>query len=146
MIRLGISSRKSRARVRALEEDLSFAEALFHSVEVTRKDSETRKIDSGELNVNVDVQQAILASNEAVLAEAGSSAKAGSEKHLPRLSDKQIAISRSLNALPHLRKYLVWIHPIRNSHAHIICRDIEIFPSQKVGEGVLRHVADHLLM
>ncbi|KAL5512229.1 hypothetical protein ACEPAG_3514 [Sanghuangporus baumii] len=146
VIRLGISARKSRVRIRALEKDVSFTEALWHSIEVLQNDMQTRDVQPSGLTANVDIQQSEAVSTGTVLEETASSAKTDSRKHLPGFNDKQIAMSRSLNDLPNLRKFLVWIHPIRNSHAHIVCRDIKTIPSQKIGEGVLRHVADHLLI
>ncbi|KAL5508637.1 hypothetical protein ACEPAH_6256 [Sanghuangporus vaninii] len=146
VIRLGISSRKSRVRIRALEKDVSFTEALWHSIELPQNAVQTRDVRPGELPANVDIQQSESVSTVTVLEEAASSAETDGRKHLPSLNDKQIAMSRSLNDLPNLRRTLVWIHPIRNSHAHIVCRDIKTIPSQKIGEGVLRHIADHLLI
>ncbi|OCB91753.1 DUF676-domain-containing protein [Sanghuangporus baumii] len=139
MICLGISSRKSRVRIRALEKDVSFTDALWHSIELPQNDVQTR-------DVRHDIQQSESVSTVTVLEEAASSAKTNGRKHLSDLNDKQIATSRSLNDLPNLRKILVWIHPIRNTHAHIACHDIKTIPSQKIGEGVLRHIADHLLI
>ncbi|KAL5488432.1 hypothetical protein ACEPAI_6550 [Sanghuangporus weigelae] len=98
------------------------------------------------LPANVDIQQSEFVSTVTVLEEAASPAKTDSRKHLPGLNDKQITMSRSLNDLPNLRKFLVCIHPIRNSYAHTVCRGIKTIPSQKIGEDVLRHIADHLLI
>ena len=48
--------------------------------------------------------------------------------------------------LPGLKKELVFIKQVRNSHAVIIARDVKRFPGHKDGEGVLRHWADHFIM
>ncbi|KAJ3905587.1 putative serine esterase-domain-containing protein [Lentinula edodes] len=58
------------------------------------------------------------------------------------LSAAQQRMVVDLNQLP-VRKHLTWIHPTRNSHAIIICREKDQFPGHALGEGVLRHWADH---
>jgi len=52
----------------------------------------------------------------------------------------------ALNALPQLKKELVYIPDVRNSHAPIIVRDVQNFEFHKIGEGVLRHWADAFVM
>ncbi|KAJ3813703.1 hypothetical protein F5876DRAFT_62942 [Lentinula aff. lateritia] len=58
------------------------------------------------------------------------------------LSAAQQRMVVDLNQLP-VRKHSTWIHPTRNSHAIIICREKDQFPGHALGEGVLRHWADH---
>ncbi|KAJ3852387.1 DUF676-domain-containing protein [Lentinula lateritia] len=58
------------------------------------------------------------------------------------LSAAQQRMVVDLNQLP-VRKHSTWIHPTRNSNAIIICREKDQFPGHALGEGVLRHWADH---
>ena len=62
------------------------------------------------------------------------------------LSDVQKKIVAWLNTLPGLKKERAFIHPVRNSHAVIISRDVKRFPGHKQGEGVIRHWADHFII
>ncbi|PCH36242.1 DUF676-domain-containing protein [Wolfiporia cocos MD-104 SS10] len=62
------------------------------------------------------------------------------------LTDLQRRLIAQLNALPGLKKELAFIHPARNAHGAIICRDVQRFAFNKVGEGVLRHWADQFVM
>ncbi|THU89916.1 DUF676-domain-containing protein [Dendrothele bispora CBS 962.96] len=70
-------------------------------------------------------------------------AQATSDKGLS-LSQRQMI--KNLNQLSNLHKHLVWIHPVRNSHAIIICREESQFPDHSLGEGVLRHWVDHFAL
>ncbi|KAI0642455.1 DUF676-domain-containing protein [Trametes meyenii] len=62
------------------------------------------------------------------------------------LNETQRKLVAWLNTLPGLKKELVFIHPVRNSHAVIISRDVKRFSSHRQGEGVLRHWADHFII
>lgn len=62
------------------------------------------------------------------------------------MSDAQKQMVAWLNALPRLRKELVWIHPSRNSHGSIIAREIKRDSSHRIGRGVIRHWTDHFVM
>ncbi|TFY61831.1 hypothetical protein EVJ58_g4271 [Rhodofomes roseus] len=62
------------------------------------------------------------------------------------MTDLQLRLVRMLNTLPHLQKELAFIHPVANAHGPIICRDPKRFPSHKLGEGVVRHWADHFII
>lgn len=64
----------------------------------------------------------------------------------PLITDLQRQMAGTLNALPGLRKELVYIHPTMNSHAVIVARDVKRFDSHKQGWGVLRHLADHFVI
>ena len=72
--------------------------------------------------------------------------KTKADKDQPVLQEVQLKMVQWLNSLPGLKKELVFIHPVRNSHAVIISRDVKRFPGHKEGEGVLRHWADHFIM
>ncbi len=62
------------------------------------------------------------------------------------LTGAQANMAASLNALPGLTKHLVFIEPIRNSHATIIARDVKNFEFHQRGWGVLQHWADAFVL
>lgn len=59
----------------------------------------------------------------------------------PILTPTQLRMIENLNALPNLRKEIVFLDNLRNSHATIVCRDLR-FEFHRRGEGVLRKFAD----
>ena len=63
--------------------------------------------------------------------------------HMPRpiITPTQLGLIDALNKLPNLRKEFAFIHPVGNSHAIIICRDVKRFSIHRKGEGVVRHWA-----
>ena len=64
----------------------------------------------------------------------------------PSLPSKQSSLVASLNSLPQMRKHLAFIDGVLNSHAVIVCRDVKNIDFHKRGEGILRHIADNLLI
>lgn len=64
----------------------------------------------------------------------------------PLLSDLQKRLVASMNQIPGLKKQLVFIDPVMNSHAIIVSRDVKRFKHHSIGEGVLRHLADHFVL
>ena len=62
------------------------------------------------------------------------------------ISDAQRRMVKNLNALPKLEKKLAFIDKVFNSHAVIISRDVKRFKVHERGHGVLKHLADHLLL
>lgn len=64
----------------------------------------------------------------------------------PQLTDRQRLMARALSALPRLTKHLVFLDPMRNSHATIIARDVKGFSFHKRGWGVLQHWADGFVL
>lgn len=79
------------------------------------------------------------------------SPKSDAEAQAPRepglvLNETQRKLVTWLNTLPGLKKELAFIDPVRNAHGTIIARDVKRFPSHKIGEGVLRHWADHFII
>lgn len=68
------------------------------------------------------------------------------DKDKPLLSDLQKNIVKSLNEIPNLKKQLAFIDPVLNSHAVIVSRDVKRFKHHTIGEGVLRHLADHFVV
>jgi hypothetical protein len=60
----------------------------------------------------------------------------------PSLTPLQLQLIEHLNSLTGLQKEMAFIHPVVNSHASIICRDVKRFKANKIGEGVIKHWAN----
>ena len=143
--RLSLASRASRARIKVLEKEESGVERLAHIVARLEREMEDAMVDM------FDGDGAETAAPGSSSEKPGSSSgkkKKGEEepKDQPRLLEVQKRMVRWLNSLPGLKKELVFIKQVRNSHAVIIARDVKRFPGHKDGEGVLRHWADHFIM
>ncbi|TDL21805.1 DUF676-domain-containing protein [Rickenella mellea] len=182
-IRISLSARSSRARIRLMEKDESRHTKLVNIFANLERDMETAV---AEMIEGRDPQAAILGADSANVSAGPSSREStpppstmssttksavmesvaegasvpGSptngegklcrKKRAPKpppsqplLTPRQHAMVLSLNALPRLKKHLVFIHPVRNAHAPIVCRDVKRFPAHTRGEGVVRHWADH---
>ncbi|KII87380.1 hypothetical protein PLICRDRAFT_142622 [Plicaturopsis crispa FD-325 SS-3] len=63
----------------------------------------------------------------------------------PHLTLEQLEMIASLNLLPNVRKHLAFIHPVRNSHGAILCRNVA-FEEHRMGRGVLRHWGDNFVV
>ena len=129
LVRLSISSRRSRTRIKHLEaEDPSGTQRLVHII--------------GQLERQVeDIVVDIVDDPPVSISSPGSKSKKS-----PRVTPAQRRMAAGLNALPQLKKERVFIPDVRNSHATIIARDIQNFEFHKIGEGVLRHWADAFVM
>lgn len=68
------------------------------------------------------------------------------QNNKPLLSELQTKMIASMNQIPGLKKQLVFIDPVINSHAVIVSRDVKRFKHHSIGEGVLRHLADHFVV
>ena len=121
-INLSLASRSSRARLRLLEQDESQEGRLAHVL------ARLEDIDAGSL-LKEDSTDVV------------------SSKDIPPsfLSPLQRKIALSLNNLP-LKKELVFITGVINSHAPIVCRDVKRFEVHRRGEGVLRHWAASFIL
>jgi hypothetical protein len=64
----------------------------------------------------------------------------------PVLLPAQERMIANLNSIPHLKKQFVFYEGLTNTHATIVCRDIKRFSFHKKGEGVLRHLADNMVV
>jgi hypothetical protein len=132
LVRLSISSRHSRERIKLLEaEDASTAQRLVHIFGQLEREVEDMVVDIVEdANTSIPSQE---------------STKDISKKS-PRISTAQRKMVAALNSLPQLKKERVYIPNMRNSHATIVARDVTRFEFHKIGEGVLRHWADAFVM
>ncbi|KAI0358083.1 DUF676-domain-containing protein [Trametes cingulata] len=153
--RLSLASHASRTRIKKLEKDESSTERLVHIIGSLEREVEDAVVDMFDNSGSPDASSseptlAAIASEETSLDAQGEVARS-SDTPAERdpglvLNELQRKMVTWLNTLPGLKKELVFIHPVRNSHATIISRDVKRFPSHKLGEGVLRHWADHFVM
>ncbi|KAI0289584.1 hypothetical protein BC826DRAFT_602619 [Russula brevipes] len=123
LIRLPISSRQPRSRIKLLEsEDASTAQRLVHVIGQLERHVEDIVDDSAAPHPSQEGTKA--------------------SKKSPQVTPAQRKMAAVLNSLPQLKKERAYIPNMRNSHATIIARDVENFEFRKIGEGVLRHWAD----
>ncbi|KDQ09775.1 hypothetical protein BOTBODRAFT_36765 [Botryobasidium botryosum FD-172 SS1] len=133
LFKLSSESRASRKRIQLLESDKSrsahWLSTVFHELER----------DVGDAIGEIVDDPADGNSTTPMSAPPGDASQ-------PIISQAQRNMAASLNALPNLHKRLAFIHPVRNSHATIICRDEKRFEMHKIGRGVLRHWRDNFRM
>ena len=164
VVRLSLDSRESRARIKLLESDETYRERLANVIGQLEKQIEGAAADllengaptaSGSTTPGVSPPESpTLASNPPeIVGEKEKSKKCkkkskvdGQAAPKAELTDLQLRMIATLNALPNLKKQLVYIHPVMNSHAVIVARDVKRFEHHKEGHGVLRHLADHFVM
>ncbi|VDB94196.1 unnamed protein product [Peniophora sp. CBMAI 1063] len=148
--RLALSAKWSRARLRLLEKTdaprlLSIVAELEREIEGFVNDAteianqpSTPPTPSGTSDYPhpgpTDTEAHILVNDQGKLPGA------------PDFSPAQLRAHKHLNALPQLKKELVWIPEIRNTHAAVVARDVKNFPFHKIGQGVLRHWADSFIV
>ncbi|KAL7280725.1 hypothetical protein ACG7TL_005667 [Trametes sanguinea] len=149
LTRLSLASKASRSRIKQLEKDESGTERLVHVIGSLEREMEDAVVDMFDNANNGSGPSS--ASNETISADSqalatGNDAQVQARKPEFVLSETQQKLVRWLNALPGLKKELAFIHPVRNAHGTIIARDVKRFPGHKLGEGVLRHLADHLIL
>ncbi|KZV67033.1 DUF676-domain-containing protein, partial [Peniophora sp. CONT] len=150
--RLALSAKWSRARLRLLEKTdaprlLSIVAELEREIEGFVNDASeianhpsTPLVDSP--SSSSDHPHAPPTDTEVSVAPGGKEKSPGS----PDFSPAQLRAHKHLNALPQLKKELVWIPEIRNTHAAVVARDVKNFPFHKIGHGVLHHWADSFVV
>jgi hypothetical protein len=130
LLRLSISSRKSRTRLKLLEaEDASATKRLVHIFAQLEREVEDIVVDIIDDPTPIQSQESTKTS-----------------KKSPRATPAQRKMANVLNSLPQLKKERAYIANLRNSHGTIIARDMQKFDFHKIGEGVLRHWADVFVM
>lgn len=67
---------------------------------------------------------------------------ASQAQHKSFLTEEQKKMVRSLNTIPHMKKYRLFFTEVRNSHAIIISRDPRRFEIHEKGVEVLTHWAE----
>jgi hypothetical protein len=162
IVRLSLDARSSRSRIRLLEKDETYRERLAHVVGDLEKHVEDVVADYMEDVVGPSSAETLVLSSPPADASASASLSVDKvTKTRRRLDDSSPSVSAaarptvtplqrkivaSLNTLPNLKKELAYIHPLMNSHAVIIARDVKKFPHHEQGHGVLRHMADNFVM
>lgn len=156
--RVSKDDRSSRRRVKLLEKDESYTERLVHIIERLERSIEDAAIDAfdspgGDVP---DSSETVLNNANITMASDSGPTPAGSPppelqrsangKVSEHLSPLQLKIIENLNKLPNMKKELVYIDPVFNSHAVIIARDVKRFKHHEEGWAVLRHLADHFVM
>ncbi|KAI0819147.1 DUF676-domain-containing protein [Trametes gibbosa] len=148
--RLSLESRKSRTRIKLLEKAESSTERLIHIVGRLEREVEDAMVDmfdsAGPSDPSPSERTLSPSSSGTATPELTKAVRNGEQRSGLLLTEQQRKIAAWLNSLPRLKKELVFIDPVRNSHGIIICRDPKRFPLHKQGEGVLRHWADHLIL
>jgi len=130
LIYLPFGAYYSRARIRLLEKDESSGRKLINILAGLEKNVEDAVVDI--------MDNPGSASTPAPEHALESEAKAPPERST--LMPVQYQIATSLNRLP-IKKHLAYIQNVANSHAVIVCRDINRFEVHRAGEGVVRHLA-----
>jgi hypothetical protein len=152
LIRLSLASRASRARIKSLEEDASNGQKLIHAISAVEQrveDAVVELVEDPTRESNTDSSALALAmANVTSTEDKGEGLKNASicQGMLQPLTTLQRQIAAWLNTLPQLRKEKAFIPRVRNSHAVIVCRDVTRFPGHRMGEGVIRHLADHFVL
>ncbi|CCM06205.1 uncharacterized protein FIBRA_08448 [Fibroporia radiculosa] len=155
--RLSLASRASRQRLKHLEKDESSVDRLIHVLAKLERDVEDAVADiiddPGAMPASVGASAHTLTPDSETHAgwttpglEKAVEADTPTRPQHVILSDLQLRLVKMLNTLPNLQKERAFIHPVRNAHAVIVCRDLKRFEFHKMGEGVLRHWADHFIM
>ncbi|KII87708.1 hypothetical protein PLICRDRAFT_42219 [Plicaturopsis crispa FD-325 SS-3] len=150
IVRLYLSSRNSRSRIKMLEKDETNGMKLIHIFEQLEQQVENAVVDLIDETDPDPTLEAIEGSPDsasttvAVAKEKGKTTKASSQQ--PVLTPLQHKLVANLNTLPNLKKERAFIYPVRNSHAVIVCRDVKRFPLHGMGEGILRHWADEFVL
>lgn len=145
LIRLSIASRHSRTRLRALEVDESYKSRLAHVVAELESKVESVVLDMYDDARGNAASPSLLPGKDAVSQREEVNADRDSRlsKSQALLSPVQRRCIENLNKIPQLRKERAFFQGVRNSHAMIVCRDVQRFDYHLEGEGVLRHWADH---
>jgi hypothetical protein len=155
LLRLSISSHKSRNRLKILEADASNKERLIHviskleigmeNVVVNLYDSDSTPTPSSPISIS-DSESANCSSQELVvddsLSTTSKSKAEGPPPFQPLLTPVQLRCIENLNKIPQLKKECAFFTGVRNSHAMVVCRDPKKFKFHLEGEGLLRHWAD----
>jgi hypothetical protein len=136
ILRLSLASRSSRVRIKQLEEEshTTGQQKLADTLAELEREVEEAVVD---LIDNPDLSSSIYQPSE--------SSTTGSSRKQPIISPNHKKIVNWLNLLP-IKKEIAYFPDVRNSHAIIVCRDVEHFESHRKGEGVLRHWANSFIL
>jgi hypothetical protein len=149
LVRFSLASRASRARIKLLEKDASNGQKLIHvisTVEQRVEDAMVEFVEDPTSESDSDSSALALATtNVTSVGDDGVPLPMSQGKPQP-LNALQRQMAAWLNALPQLRKEKAFILGVKTSHAIIVCRDVTRFPAHRMGEGVIRHWADHFVL
>ena len=147
LVRLSISSRNSRTRLKALEVDKSNKERLVHIIAELESNVESVVLDLYDDSQGKPTSPSpILRTDSVPQVEAVGPGQESRPSSRALLSHVQRRCIENLNKIPQLQKERAFFMGVRNSHAMIVCRDIKRFEYHLEGEGVLRHWADHFVI
>ena len=161
---LWYASRSSRARIRLLEQDSLYEQKLISILAKLERQVEGAVVDiideddprpnsafsisnTQEVHPTEEVEEAN-DDSEPLLQHTATKSKLPiyKAKAHPTLTDDQKLVARWLNALPELKKELAMFKDVRNSHAMIVKRDVKRFQIHELGDGIVRHWADNLII
>jgi hypothetical protein len=148
LIRFSLASRASRARIKLLEEDASNGQKLIHAISMVEQrveDAMVELVEDPTSESDSDSSALALATSVGDDGVALKSLPMSQGKPQP-LNALQHQMAAWLNTLPQLRKEKAFIPGVKTSHAIIVCRDVTRFPAHRMGEGVIRHWADHFVL
>ncbi|EKM52441.1 uncharacterized protein PHACADRAFT_100987 [Phanerochaete carnosa HHB-10118-sp] len=151
IVRLSLDSRKSRGRIQVLESDESYRERLVHLIGQMEKRMEDAVVEYMDDPVPVARRdEPAMSVSAATLAEpastSGEQVQATTATGTTGITEQQRRMVKNLNELPNFEKKLAFIDLVLNSHAAVVARDVKKFSFHTRGHGVLRHLADHLIL
>lgn len=155
-----MDSRKSRGRIQVLESDETYSERLTEIIGRMEKRIEGMVVDymdepgddvSRSLEPAAHAQApgsstTLTATLTATAPGSGKEVQAVVTAKTEGMSDLQRRMVKHLDALPNLERKLAFIDMVYNSHAVIVARDVKRFQFHGRGHGVLRHLADHMVL
>jgi hypothetical protein len=133
--RLSLATRSSRVRIKQLEQEARTAGQ--------------EKLADILAELELEVEEAVVAdlidnpvSSSSPLYQ---TSKESTSRAHPILTPNHKKIVNWLNLIP-IKKEIAYFPEVRNSHAMIVCRDVERFEFHRQGEGVLRHWANSFIL
>lgn len=129
IFRLARAARSSQARIKVLEKDSSDGQRLIHMF----------------ANIERQVENAVAdLIDDPGLKDSPKELKRDKSTQ-PYLKPIQYSIADSLNTLP-FEKVFAYFPDVTNSHAVVVSRDVQRFEFHRLGEGAIRHWADHFVL
>ena len=135
ILRLSLASRSSRVRIKRLEKEArnTGQQKLADTLAKLERDMEEAVVDLIE---KPDLSPSIYQQR---------SQRSPRSCEQPIISPNHKKIVNWLNLLP-IKKEIVYLPQVRNSHPIIVCRDVGRSESHRKGEGVLRHWANCFIL
>ncbi|KAL0577306.1 hypothetical protein V5O48_004699 [Marasmius crinis-equi] len=134
VVRFMKESKKSKARIKALEKDIRSEQSLAQVLAKLEHDMEAA------------VEGLIEEPQRPTTAKQVDEGDQVPELEKPAvLSPLQRRMAQQLNTLP-IEKHFAFLDAVFNSHGSIIMRDVKRFPFQIIGEGVVKHWTDSLIV